>query len=88
MMRAVRHHHHGATSQRMSLVTVATYRFRHEADFARHILAELGINAIVFADDAGGWHPELLLTRPVRLLVAAEDLAAAREALVDDDDQE
>lgn len=70
----------------MSLVTVATYRFRHEADFARNILAGAGINSIVSADDAGGWHPELLLQRPVRLLVDAEDVEAAREALMHDDD--
>ena len=72
----------------MSLVTVATYRFRHEADMAKIILAELGIDSIVFADDAGGWHPELLMTRPVRLLVSADDLEAARDALVDEQDQQ
>ena len=67
----------------MAAVTLATYRYRHEAEFAQMILADLGINSVVAADDAGGWHPELLMTRPVRLLVDSEYLDAAREALAE-----
>ena len=72
----------------MSIVTVATYRYRHEAELAKEILAGNGIESIVSADDAGGWRPELLMTRPVRLLVDADDLEEARDLLEQEDDDD
>lgn len=67
----------------MSRMTcVATFRTRLEAEMARGLLEVEGIPAIVAADDAGGWRPDLpLVAGGVRLLVRAEDEAAAREIL-------
>jgi hypothetical protein len=65
----------------MSIVTVSTFQYRHEAELAKDILASAGIRSIISADDAGGWRPELLMSKGVRLLVDDEDLADARETL-------
>ena len=72
----------------MSLITVASYRFRHEAEIARGFLADSGIRAIVSADDAGAAYPHLLILHPVRLLVAEQDVEQARELLEDAERQE
>lgn len=65
----------------MALVTIATFRYRHEADLAKSILEENGIACVVSADDAGGWRPEILSANPVRVLVDESDAANAREVL-------
>jgi predicted Fe-Mo cluster-binding NifX family protein len=54
---------------------------RLEAEMAAGILEAEGIEAVVLADDAGGAYPPLQMARGVRLLVAAEDEARARDLL-------
>lgn len=66
----------------MDTFVVATYRFRHEAEFAKAVLAANDIEAIVLADDAGGYRPEIM--SPVRLVVRAEDAELARSILEDE----
>jgi hypothetical protein len=63
----------------METCVVATYRYRHEAEFARTVLELEEIEAMVFADDAGGMEPFIM--RPVRLIVRAEDEDRARSVL-------
>lgn len=65
----------------MSLVVVATYRYRHEGEFARAILDAEGIPCMITADDAGGMRPEIMSANPVKVFVDEADADAAREAL-------
>lgn len=66
-------------------VVVARFASRVEAELARSLLAEHGIDARVIADDAGGLHPELsIVTGGVGLLVTAQDAELSRVLLHDD----
>jgi hypothetical protein len=62
---------------------IATFVYRHEAEFAAGYLHSEGIRAIVRADDAGGLHPGLGFVRAARLLVRDEDAADALGVLRD-----
>jgi hypothetical protein len=63
---------------------VGRFASRGEAQVARAMLSEHGIEADVDADDAAGLHPELsLATGGISLSVAAEDVEEARELLDD-----
>lgn len=61
---------------------VASYGYRHEAEFAQETLAEAGIDSALVADDAGGAYMGLAFSRPIRLLVRAPDLERARRLVV------
>jgi hypothetical protein len=63
---------------------IGRFSSRGEAQVARAMLSEHGIEAAVDADDAAGLHPELsLATGGITLSVAVEDLEEARELLDD-----
>ncbi|MFH1597171.1 MAG: DUF2007 domain-containing protein [Pseudomonadota bacterium] len=62
-------------------VVLETFPSRIEAEMAAGVLESEGIEALVMADDAGGAYPMLQFIRGVRLLVAPEDEALAREIL-------
>ena len=51
------------------LVCVKTFSGRLEAEIAKGMLEAHGIKAMVAADDAGGFRPELAFSFGVRLLV-------------------
>ena len=61
-------------------VPVAIVASRAEAELIAGLLRSNGLRAIVSADDAGGQDPQLQLLG-VRVLVAPEDEAAARQLL-------
>ncbi len=63
------------------LVVVRTYVSRFEADVAKSALEAAGIDALVRADDAGGFRPSLWLGTGVQLLVAEPDAERASEIL-------
>jgi Putative prokaryotic signal transducing protein len=63
-------------------VPVAVVPSRTEAELIAGLLRSNGVRAAVSADDAGGQDPQLQL-EGVRVLVAPEDEAAARELLAD-----
>lgn len=65
---------------RSGSVSVAVVRSRTEGQLIVGLLASHGIDAAVFADDAGGLHPQLQ-AEGVYVLVASSDEAAARELL-------
>jgi hypothetical protein len=67
----------------MKLAAVAIFPLRVEAELARGALDAAGIYAIVAADDAGQQNPGLDYSRGVAVMVRAEDLPAARQALQD-----
>jgi hypothetical protein len=56
---------------------------RGEADLIVGLLRSHGLRAGVATDDAGGQEPQWQLLGGVRVLVAAEDEAAARELIAD-----
>src|SRR4030066_154493 len=62
-------------------IVLETFSNRIEAEMAAGLLESEGIEAMVLADDAGGTYPMLQFIRGVRLLVAPEDEAQAREIL-------
>jgi hypothetical protein len=63
------------------VIVLETFSSRIEAEMAAGLLESEGIEALVLADDAGGLYPMLQFLRGVRLLVALEDEARAREIL-------
>ena len=60
------------------LVTVSTFRSVADAQVAKGILDESGVESLVRSDNAGGMYPAL---DSVDLLVRAEDVEKATEAL-------
>jgi hypothetical protein len=67
--------------QEDTLVTVASFSSDHEAEIARGILEDSGIQAYVHKDDCGGMLPQLQAIRGVRLKVNAQDRQKALEIL-------
>jgi hypothetical protein len=63
-------------------VPVAVVTSRAEAELIAGLLRSNGLRAAVLADDAGGQDPQLQLDG-VRVLVAPEDEATARQVLGD-----
>ena len=63
------------------VVVLETFPNRIAAEMAAGLLESEGIETIMLADDAGGNYPMLQFIRGVRLLVAPEDAAQAREIL-------
>jgi hypothetical protein len=60
-------------------VVIASFRYRHEADFARSFLDLEGVDSFVAGDDAGGMQPGIM--SGARVIVRAEDEQRAREIL-------
>ena len=66
-------------------VSVAVVASRTEAELIVGMLRNNGLRAAVAADDAGGQEPQLQL-QGVRVLVAPDDEASARQLLADAED--
>jgi hypothetical protein len=60
------------------LVTISTFRSEADAQIAKGILDEIGIESMIRADDAGGMYPGV---GGVELLVRSEDVKRAKQAL-------
>lgn len=60
------------------LVAVATFPSPADAQIARGVLSDAGIDSMIRADDAGGMYPAI---GGAELLVRSEDLEQARDAL-------
>src|SRR3989338_2467285 len=64
------------------LILIKTFLHRHEAEGAKGLLKEQGIESIVSADDAGGQYPGASLGMGnVKLLVQEPDVPKANEFL-------
>jgi len=66
-------------SNMSDLVAVATFPSTADALIAKGVLDEVGIESMVRSDNAGGMYPALA---GADLLVRAEDLERANEALI------
>ena len=62
-------------------VVVATFTYRHEAEFALETLRAAGIQAMLVADDAGGAYAGLTFSGPARVHVRADEAERARALL-------
>jgi len=60
------------------LVSVSTFRSTADAQIAKGILDEAGIESMIRSDNAGGMYPAM---DGANLLVKAEDVTSATEAL-------
>jgi len=63
-----------------SLVTISTFRSTADAEIAKGILDEVGIDSMIRADNAGGMYPAI---SGADVLVRSEDVAKAHDALQD-----
>ena len=62
------------------LITISTFRSAADAQIAKGILDEVGIDSMIRADNAGGMYPAI---SGADLLVRSEDVAKAHDALQD-----
>ena len=62
------------------LITISTFRSTVDAQIAKGILDEVGIDSMIRADNAGGMYPAI---SGADLLVRSEDVAKAHDALQD-----
>lgn len=62
---------------------IATFTYRHEAEYAQGFLKDAGIESLLLTDDAGGLHPGVGFTRSARIAVSDEDAENAKQVLVD-----
>lgn len=63
------------------IVAIQTFSSEVDAEMAQQLLAESGVKAFVFKDDAGGMEPQLQLTGGVRLMINRADAVRAHEIL-------
>ena len=70
------------------LVVLRVFLDVHEAYVAQSVLQAHEIDARVWTDDGGGFHPTLRMGNGARLLVRADEAIAADEVLRDGDDFE
>ena len=64
----------------MDLITFKIFLDRPEAEIAKGLLSENGIECVISADDAGGRYPSASMGN-VRLLVRKEDVEKVKEIL-------
>ena len=64
------------------LITISTFRSTADAQIAKGVLDEAGIESMIRADNAGGMYPAI---SGADLLVRSEDVDKARDALQDID---
>lgn len=63
------------------LVVIASYGYRHEAEFAQGLLESAGIESVLLADDAGGAEMGLTFSNAARLMVGESEVERARSVL-------
>lgn len=66
---------------RKNLVNLKTFYSRHEAEQAKGLLDEKGIEAFISVNDVGASRPSLAFVQGVKLLVKKEDIHKARDII-------
>jgi hypothetical protein len=67
-------------STRSDLIPLTTFRSTAEAQIAKGVLDEAGIESVIRSDNAGGMYPAM---GEVELLVRSEDFDKATDALLE-----
>ena len=62
---------------------IATFPYRHDAEYAQGFLQDAEIDSLLLTDDVGGLNPAIGFSRPARIAVRAEDEEEARQVLED-----
>jgi hypothetical protein len=62
-------------------VVLKTYIHRYEADLAKGLLDEIGIENMISDEDVGGFRPGMIIGDTIKLIVNEEDLEKAKEAI-------
>jgi hypothetical protein len=66
----------------MTLLTkIRTFLYRHEAEMAKELLENEGIEVLISSDDHGGIRPSLAYAGGVDLLIKEEDVPQATDLL-------
>lgn len=66
----------------IDLINIRTFTQRYEAEMAKGLLSEQGIESIILADDCGGQRPDLSVRMGgVQLLIRKKDIEKANEIL-------
>ena len=63
------------------LTRIRTFLYRHEAEMAKELLEQSGIEVMISSDDHGGVRPSLAYAGGVDLLIKKEDVSKATELL-------
>jgi hypothetical protein len=63
------------------LTKVRTFLYRHEAELAKEILENEGIQVLISSDDQGGMRPSMAFAGGVDLFIKEEDILKATELL-------
>ena len=71
------------TADRSDTTIVARFHYRHEGELAQGYLRGVGVESILFMDDAGGADCGMAFVNPGRLVVRLEDEVEAVELLRD-----
>ena len=66
----------------IELVTIKRYLYRHDAEMAKGLLSDKGIDAMIITDDCGGFRPYMAFGSAIRLLVRKEDVTKAMDILL------
>lgn len=62
-------------------IVLKTFIHRYEADLARGLLNEKGIESMVSDEDVGGFRPGMIIGESIQLIVNEKDLDKAKEAI-------
>ena len=62
-------------------VVLKTYIHRYEADIAKGLLDEKGIDNMISDEDVGGFRTGMIIGDTIKLIVNKEDLEKAKEAI-------
>lgn len=66
----------------LDLICIKVFLNRFEAELAKNLLEDSGINSVISADDCGGLRPDIgFSTGNVSLLVGKDDYEKAKEIL-------
>jgi hypothetical protein len=62
-------------------VILKTFLNRYEAEIAKGLLDEKGIDNMISDDDVGGFRPGMVIGETIKLIVNEEDLEKAKEVI-------
>ena len=60
-------------------IVLKTFIHRYEAEIAKGLLDEKGIDNMISDDDVGGFRPGMIIGESIKLIVNEEDLEKAKE---------
>ena len=65
----------------MGEIVLKTFINRYEADLAKGLLDEKGIENMISDEDVGGFRPGMIVGEPIQLIVNEKDLEKAKQTI-------